>query len=119
MKNIQFKTDCSVQSFEQNVRTSLRDDGDRLLFYVTMRLGGALTHKRSRWHCQTVYAGAWKKRERIKALFFKIRPIAKKCAHLTSHGISKRRARDSNSQPVSRHHISSVAASHSLTLQTT
>ena len=29
----------------------------------------------------------------------------------------QRRARDSNSQPVARHHISSVAASHSLTLQ--
>ena len=31
--------------------------------------------------------------------------------------LSKRRARDSNSQPLSGHHISSVAANHSLTLQ--
>ncbi len=31
--------------------------------------------------------------------------------------LSERRARDSNPQPVSRHHISSVAASHSLTLR--
>ena len=31
---------------------------------------------------------------------------------------NKRRARDSNSQPLAGHHISSVAANHSLTLQT-
>ena len=37
---------------------------------------------------------------------------------LRSAALFKRRARDSNSQPVARHHISSVAASHSLTLQT-
>ena len=37
------------------------------------------------------------------------------CFTLTDYA-QKRRARDSNPQPVSRHHISSVAASHSLTL---
>src|SRR5687768_12092102 len=38
------------------------------------------------------------------------------CFTLTDYA-QKRRARDSNPQPVSRHHISSVAASHSLTLR--
>src|SRR5215204_433460 len=36
---------------------------------------------------------------------------------LTWADFSKRRARDSNSQPLAGHHISSVAASHSLTLR--
>jgi hypothetical protein len=36
---------------------------------------------------------------------------------LICNGLEKRRARDSNPQPVSRHLISSQAANHSLTLQ--
>ncbi len=36
--------------------------------------------------------------------------------HLRAVSLSQRRARDSNPQPLAGHHISSVAASHSLTL---
>ena len=39
------------------------------------------------------------------------------CNHLRAAFLSERRARDSNSQPLAGHHISSVAASHSLTLR--
>jgi hypothetical protein len=41
----------------------------------------------------------------------------KAVAEISNCFVLKRRARDSNPQPVSRHHISSVAANHSLTLR--
>ena len=46
------------------------------------------------------------------------RPASIPPGHVATGASSKRRAWDSNPQPVSRHHISSVAANHSLTLQT-
>ena len=52
-------------------------------------------------------------RERLAAM----QRLIDNCSRPTS-SLSKRRARDSNSQPLSGHHISSVAANHSLTLQT-
>ena len=45
------------------------------------------------------------------------KPVKKGVFGLFMILICKRRARDSNPQPLTGHHISSVAASHSLTLQ--
>ena len=77
--------------------------------------GGSVRRQRQEaaWGGRT---GVWQEIDRLWAPL--VESIPQPIPAAWRRGSTERRAWDSNPQPVSRHHISSVAANHSLTLQT-